>query len=109
LWLEARRLRQRFNSAIDYARCPINKCPETTFARNALVNATTFGAPALLKEKAFRYPRERLFNALSLLLWEPSTAREPQLLHDVQTELVTPAVGFNDLITAYQNLWRRFS
>jgi hypothetical protein len=109
LWLEARRLRQRFSSAIEYARCPINKCPETTFARNALVNATTFGAPALLKEKAFRYPRERLFNALSLLLWEPSTLREPQLLHNVQTELVTPAVRSDDLIAAYQNLWQRFS
>ena len=109
LWLEARRLRQSFNSAIEYARCRINKCPETTPARNVLVNATTFGAPALLKEKAFRYPRERLFNALSLLLWEPTTLREPQLLHDVQTELVTPAVRSDELIAAYQNLWRRFS
>lgn len=109
LWLEARRLRQQFSSAIEYARCPINKCPETTFARNALVNATTFGAPALLREKAFRYPRERLFNALSLLLWEPSTLREPQLLQNVQAELVTPAAHFDGLIVAYQNLWRRFS
>ncbi len=109
LWLEARRLRQRFSSAVEYALCPINKCPETTFARNALVNATTFGAPALWQEKRFRYPRERLFNALSLLLWEPTTMREPQLLHDVQTALVTHAKDFGQIIGAYQALWQRFS
>jgi hypothetical protein len=63
----------------------------------------------LWQEKAFRYPRERLFNALSLLLWEPSTMREPDLLHDVQSELVTHASGFDQLIAAYTNLWRRFS
>lgn len=109
LWLEARRLRQRFSSAVEYALCPINKCPETALARNAFVNATTFGAPALLQEKRFRYPRERLFNALSLLLWEPTTMREPQLLHGVQSELVTTANDFNEMINAYQSLWRRFS
>jgi hypothetical protein len=109
LWLEARRLRQRFSTAVEYALCPINKCPETTLARNVFVNATTFGAPALLQEKRFRYPRERLFNALSLLLWEPTTMREPQLLHDVQTELVTTANNFDQMISAYQSLWRRFS
>jgi hypothetical protein len=109
LWLERRRLRQAFSSAVEYAQCPINKCPETTLARNILVNASTFGAPALWQEKAFRYPRERLFNALSLLLWEPSTMREPDLLHDVQSELVTHASGFDQLIAAYTNLWRRFS
>lgn len=109
LWLEARRLHQRFSSAIEYAHCPINKCPETTVARNVLVNATTFGPPALLRDKAFRYPRERLFNALSLLLWEPTTMREPQLLHDVQSELVTTASDSDQIINAYQSLWRRFS
>jgi hypothetical protein len=109
LWLEARRLHQRFESAVEYALCPINKCPETTLARNVLVNAATFGAPSLWKEKAFRYPRERLFNALSLLLWEPATLREPQLLRDVQAELATSAASFDQLIAAYQNLWCRFS
>jgi hypothetical protein len=109
LWLEQRRLRQRFTSAVEYALCPINKCPETTMTRNILVNATTFGAPSMWTEKAFRYPRERLFNALSLLLWEPSTMREPDLLHDVQSQLVTHASRFDELIGAYQNLWRRFS
>lgn len=109
LWLEARRLRQRFSSAVEYARCPVNKCPETAFARNVLVNATTFGAPALWQDKAFRYPRERLFNALSLLLWEPTTMREPRLLHDVQSELVTRASDFDQIIDAYQSLWQRFS
>jgi hypothetical protein len=109
LWLEQRRLRQRFSTAVEYALCPINKCPETNVTRNILVNASTFGAPAILKDKAFRYPRERLFNALSLLLWEPSTIRQRDLLHDVQRELVTDATAFDGLISAYQNLWRRFS
>jgi len=109
LWLEARRLRQRFSSAVEYARCPINKCPETKFTRNVVVNATTFGAPVLLQEKRFRYPRERLFNALSLLLWEPATLREPLLLHNVQSELATHASDFDQIINAYQSLWRRFS
>jgi hypothetical protein len=109
LWLEQRRLRQSFSSAVEYALCPINKCPETTSTRNILVNATTFGAQPSWVDKAFRYPRERLFNALSLLLWEPSTMRQPDLLHGVQAELVTHASGFDELIGAYQNLWRRFS
>ena len=54
---------------MDYALNPINKRPETSGLRNHLVNAKNFGFGAALGSGATRYPRERLFNGLALLLW----------------------------------------
>lgn len=109
LWLESRRLNYEFDSARDYAFNDMDKCPETNPIRNRLVNLKTFGTSALLKEDARRYPRERLFNALTLLLWEPGTTENSFLLEKVQSELVTEASVFPELVAAYEKLWRKFN
>ncbi|MBU6399663.1 MAG: hypothetical protein KGS61_05045 [Verrucomicrobia bacterium] len=109
LWLENHRLEARFDTARHYALDPRDKCPETRPARNRLVNALAFGLPAAFGLEAARYPRQRLLNALTLLLWEPAALREPALLRRLQLELRTNASGFAELVQAYQRLWSRFN
>jgi hypothetical protein len=109
LWLESCRLNHPFDSARDYALSRINKCPETSAPRNRLVNVKSFGPSGLLAPGASRYPRERLFHALALLLWDATALGDPCLLQFVQRELQTKARSFRDLITAYVSLWRRFN
>lgn len=109
LWLENRRLGAHFANARDYALSNRNKCPETNVPRNCLVNIKTFGPGSLLQRDAFRYPRQRLFHALTLLLWEPQLLGQPPLLQRVRSELNTTARGFSELVSAYKNLWARFN
>ncbi len=109
LWLESHRLQRQFTSNLDYALSPVNKCPETNPSRNRLVNARRFGAGALLDKRASRYPRERLLNALTLLLWEPQAAADPLLLRKIQAELHSEAGSFRDLVFAYRDLWQHFN
>jgi hypothetical protein len=103
LWLEKRRLARTFSTALEYARSPVNKCPETGGMRNALVNAATFGTSALRGRKRFRYPRERLLEALALLLWHPEE------IALIQERLNTQAGDFPELVEAYAVMWRRFN
>lgn len=107
LWLESRRL-QPFASTKDYALSPVNKCPETSGLKNLLINARTFKT-AGLGGKGSRYPRERIFESLALLLWNPDCTRSPQLLHHLQNNLQTDAADFAGLVSAYQKLWQRFN
>jgi hypothetical protein len=106
LWLESKRLGEEFPSPRAYAFSPTNKCPESHALRNRLVNFRTFGPLGLADS---RYPRERLFHALSLLLWEPEVLTDPGLLRRTQTQLRTRARDFPGLVTAYLDLWRRFN
>jgi hypothetical protein len=108
LWLENRRLHQSFASARDYASSPEDKCPETKGWRNRLIHLRTFGPTQLLTGKWARYPRERLFHALALLLWEPAALHEPPLVRQLHRELNTRAADFEGLVRAYEKLWRRF-
>ena len=108
LWLESRRLNHAFASADDYASSPLNKCAETNGWRNRLINLRTFGPASLLTRRSARYPRERLFHALALLLWEPAALDEPRLLRQWHKELNTSAIDFDGLVRAYEKLWRRF-
>jgi hypothetical protein len=109
LWLESRRLGPVFESVRDYAGSSLDKCPETPGWRNRLVNFRTFGPSQLLIRKSGRYPRERLFHALALLLWEPAALQEPRLLRQLQKELATSAMDFDGLVRAYEHVWRRFN
>jgi hypothetical protein len=108
LWLERRRLGCPFASASDYALSDISKSPETSPWRNLLVNAREFGPSGLLTAQAARYPRDRLFNALALLLWEPTCLEEPVLLRSMQIWLGSDAVTRPGLIAAYAQIWERF-
>jgi hypothetical protein len=106
LWLESKRLGIPLRSPRDYAFSPPNKCPETSAGRNRLVNLRAFGPAGLA---CARYPRERLFNALTLLLWEPAVVTDPALLGKIQAELQTNANDFAGLVAAFQQLWNRFN
>ncbi|MEW6307205.1 MAG: hypothetical protein AB1705_27445 [Verrucomicrobiota bacterium] len=106
LWVEGRRLNRAFNSVTEYAFNPLNKCPETNPWRNQLVNLRTFGPAAGLG--AFHYPRERLFHALTLLLWEFSTSMPAAMLKRIQAELRTNATEFSALVRAYESLWLKY-
>lgn len=71
LWLENRRLDCHFLSMRGYALSTLNKCPETDIRRNKLVNAKIFGFHAYFKTRSEHHPRERVLDALAILLWLP--------------------------------------
>lgn len=108
MWLENRRLGCIFASARDYALSPENKCPETNPWRNRLVNAKVFGPGALLRTHSHRHPRERLLNALALLLWE-TRAFDSELLNGPLKQLNWKPGGPVGLVEAYERLWRRLN
>ncbi len=108
LWLESRRLEHPFSSAREYAFDARWKCPETTGWRNYLLTLRTFGLRAGLGSGARRYPRERLLNALALLLWEDSHLTEPRTIRRLQSLLCTPATGRVAMIGAYKRVWAEY-
>ena len=105
LWLESIRLQEPFLTARDYSLYRSNKCPESAAWRNFLLNLKTFGFKALHDALAWRYPRERLFNALPLLLWDTETPPEPGLQRLLQKQLHTAASDWAGWVAAYKNLW----
>lgn len=106
LWLESRRLGTEMRSPRDHVFSPADKCPETAPWRNRLLNFRTFGPPGLVSA---RYPRQRLFHALALLLWEPEVFSDAELLGKTQSELQTNATDLPGLVSAYLDLWTRFN
>jgi hypothetical protein len=106
LWLESRRLRRGFSTAREYALSPLRKWPATPAWRNWLLTLRTFGAKALFARSALHYPRERLFNALPLLLWEPGS--EAQALIRLQQQLHTGAADWFGLVGAYKKVWSSY-
>jgi hypothetical protein len=109
LWLENRRLDTQFATPRDYACSTLNKCPETPAFRNRLVNARHFGLLAGVRKSGTRYPRQRLFHALNLLLWEPTTLNYSSLQQRVKHELQTQANDFPGLVNAYDQLWHQYN
>ncbi|MDB6020647.1 MAG: hypothetical protein JWQ04_504 [Pedosphaera sp.] len=108
LWSESRRLNHAFASARDYALAGVGKCPETPAWRNGLLGLKTFGARALLDGRLFRYPRERLFDALCLLLWDEDAVNEPALMQRLQNHLSARSACWQDLMLAYRCLWENY-
>ncbi len=72
-----------------------------------MLHGRTFGPTALLNPKSLRYPRERLFNALALLLW--TDYAEPTNLRAIQRNLRTQAQDLPGFVRAYQEIWQRFN
>jgi len=113
LWLEGRRLNRSFETAREYAMSDISKCDSPAERRhsqawrNVLLNARTFGAKGVL-DKAMRYPRERLLNALPLLLWE-EPLNDLRVKYFLQKELRTAASDWQGFVTAYKAVWPKFS
>jgi len=106
LWLENRRLGCDCRSAAGYASSRINKWPDTNSWRNRLVNVRVFGPRALLLPRNSRHPRERILNALVLLLWVRAQT-SPALTRKVQRELLSSEPIA--LIPAYRERWSRAS
>jgi hypothetical protein len=105
LWLEHRRLGSCFTSARDYALARGVKCPENPPWRNYLLSLRTFGFKIALDGSACRYPRERLLNALPLLLWNGETFNDPALCQHLQGQLQTQASDWLGLVAAYKKVW----
>ena len=106
LWLEGKRLGRPFATAREYALSGVNKCPETSSLRNRLVNLRAFGAAGLASG---RYPRERLFRALPLLLWDRQALTDPTSLAVIQSALRTPVTDLAGVVEAYKTIWNRFN
>ncbi|HEV2437897.1 MAG TPA: hypothetical protein VG077_18030 [Verrucomicrobiae bacterium] len=106
LWLENRRLGSHFESAQDYALSPADKCSGTRPWRNFFVNAKVFGLPGLFQPNWQRHPRERILNALALLLWEGHTTKST-----VRSQLHNASLSLDDDIAkwtaVYQTLWSK--
>jgi hypothetical protein len=95
-WLESRRLCQAFSSTREYIACGRNKCPEVHPLKCRLLNLKTFGPRVLWAGRANRYPRERLFHALCLMLFEDKGDGEH--LRQAAAELRTSATSFAELV-----------
>jgi len=105
LWLEEKRLGVPFETHFDYAFDSTPKHPDTRALRNTLINLKAFGPAGL----STRYPRERLLEALALLLWTPKALADPKALRKIQTNLQTRETSFAGLVAAYRKLWSRFN
>ncbi len=106
-WLESQRLGVTFDSAKNYALGGIDKCPELPRWRSALINFRRDRHRVLVRGELTRHPRQRLFHALALLLWEPTVTSEKVLLSALQSELDTRATSFRECMGAYERLWQR--
>ncbi len=108
LWIESRRLQLQFKSAHEYAFSNVAKCPESSPLRNCLLNVRTFGPQAALDGLGRRYPRERLFNALSLLLWNGEVSNDPGVIRHLQKQLRSNAWDWTGFVAAYKQIWPNY-
>lgn len=108
LWLESRRLKCEFSSVRDYALSEGEKCYGPAGWRNYLLNLRTFGPQAVFDSMAARYPRERLFNSLPLLLWNGEVSKEPEVKMRLQRQLRTGASDWAGLVAAYKQIWTSY-
>jgi hypothetical protein len=82
----------------------VDKCPETSAWRNYFLSLRAFGLKATLETMSCRYPRERLFNALALLLWNAEVAAQPRHLRRVQQQLRTNAPDWAGLVSVFKRI-----
>jgi hypothetical protein len=105
LWLEERRLGEKFETHRDYAFSRVSKHSDTRRFRNALINLRAFGPRGVRAE----YPRERLLESLALLLWTSNATSDSEALRKLQSDLVTCESTFAGLVDAYRKIWNRFN
>src|SRR5258708_3907063 len=102
LWIENRRLKANFSTLREYSFSSIYKCAQNAPWRNLLLNLRTFGAGATLDKNSPRYPRERLFNALPLLLGAGEAATQLDTRRHLQRQLRSRADDWRGLVAAYK-------
>jgi hypothetical protein len=103
LWVENRRLGQSFRSIGEYALASINKFPDTSPRRNLLTNLKVFGPAAIASRHRLRHPREKIINALALLLWN-----DDQTVCPASSKRTTEFVQLLS-ISGYRAAWRKVS
>ncbi|MDO8541527.1 MAG: hypothetical protein Q7S40_13895 [Opitutaceae bacterium] len=108
-WLavESRRLGRAFPSAAAYAADPVNKCPGSPPLRNFLLNLRVQRFRFRSRPNPWRHPRQRIFHALALRLWEPGTLTDVTLRHQFERELAMEAGRGAEWLPAYRALWSR--
>lgn len=121
LWVEGRRLGCRFATTGDYIEHGGDKCPEVGVIRRMLVSARAFGPQVLMNRSGWRYPRERLYHGLALLLWGGSEGpvwgdRGVGSMRNADIERLRrelrvggETTTFEAFVTAYEGLWGRFN
>jgi hypothetical protein len=108
LWIENSRLGRNFSNATEYA---LDREPKFKFGvawENLLRNGRTFGVIGLLNGQACRYPRERLFSTLPLLLSMQEFSHEPNVLQHLQRQLCDTASDWRGLVDAYKYAWQSY-
>jgi hypothetical protein len=107
LLLEARRSRRAFPSARAYAEDAADKLPGWPRLRNFLLNLRVDGFRLRLHPSPWWHPRQRIYRALALLLWEPETLGDPELRRRLELELNAPVSTEAEALAAYRALWAR--
>jgi len=107
LALEGRRLRCVFPSARAYALSEVDLCRDTDRLRNFALNFRANHLRLRTHPSPWRHPRQRIFRAIALLLWEPTALTDPTLLHQLETELNAPTPDLASALAAYRALWAR--
>ena len=107
LCVESRRLGRAFSSARAYATDPGDKCRGAKLPLNFLLNLRANGFRFRARPNPWRHPRQRIFHALALLLWEPATFTDPALRSRVSMELNLRTRPIGEWLSAYRALWSR--
>lgn len=107
LSLEARRCERAFPTARAYAEDSMDKLPGWPRRRNFLLNWRANHFQLRWHPSPWRHPRQRIFRALTLLLWEPATFTDPALRDRLELELNAPASTPAVALAAYRDLWAR--
>lgn len=107
LWVEQQRLGRVFASVREYALTPVDVCPGEAGVRSVLMNLRADGFRPQLSPPPWRHPRQRLFRALAVLLWDPTALNDPAMVALLQRELRTHGTNGPELMRAYVRLWER--
>ena len=110
LWVESRRLGKNFLSVRAYLEEPTDKCFGGPSLRHVLLNLRADGwrARRWTWQGLKRHPRQRIFHALAILLWERETlAVSPELQSRLHAELNRDAAAPSAWLPAYRALWAR--
>lgn len=105
LWVESRRLGRPIQSIRDYVELDQSKYDGASALRNLAINLRALGPRGVFSRRGLRHPRERILNAMPLLLWQPEALRSADGLPFLQGELQTTATTFAELMQAYRALW----
>ncbi len=107
-WVEQRRLNENISTPMEYATTSKPRCPEHPGWRNLLVNVRRRGISTLYKPYPFRYPREQLYRAMGILLWENDSWQTPSKRSLLAALFRTNPTSLEDLIQRYENDWHLF-